>query len=228
MSGGFASMNRTVIGTSYLDDFTSNNGWVDNSGSYTYSGSGYLNLASNAGTISFDMQDSQAFGAGNNVSNEAFYLEFQVEINSESGADNENMYGFSDNQSNGYNTSQAWAGVSTLIGYAPSPGANGIFVESTASGNVPVAGQGTLAGYQQAVGNYYRYKIRRVSATVMTAEIWNDNKSSLLGTSGNHTILSSEGNDLRYCKCLTYDGSASNYVYRVHDLIIYNNVSEIP
>ena len=216
-----------VSRTSYTDDFSSNNGWVDNSGTYTYQ-SGFLQLNSNTGIIVLDLEDSDVFGTGNLLSNTENYFEYGFNIVSESGADNEQMNGFSTvNQTGGKTTSQAWLGTCSLIGYGVTPSANGMYIESTASGNVPVAGQGTQAAYDWSTGNF-RIKQRRLSATTCSVEIWNSDGTVLRATSGSHTILSSEGNNLKYCKFMVYAASASVYAITIPDIIINNGESTPP
>ena len=216
-----------VSRTSYTDDFSSDNGWVDNSGSYTYQ-SGFLQLNSNTGIIVLDLEDSDVFGTGNLLSNTENYFEYGFNIVSESGADNEQMNGFSTvNQTGGKTTSQAWLGTCSLIGYGVTPSANGMYIESTASGNVPVAGQGTQAARDWSTGNF-RIKQRRLSATTCSVEIWNSDGSSKLAESGSHTILSSEGNNLKYCKFMVYAASESVYAITIPDIIIKNGESTPP
>ncbi len=215
----------TVAGISYTTDFSSDDGWVG-TGTYSYSGSGYLQLTSNAGAIVIDLEDADVFGSGNLLSDTLHYTEYQFSVVSESGVDNEHMMGFSTvNQTGDRGTSQAWFGMSSLIGYSPAPSANGFYVESTASGNVPVAGQGTLASYQMAAGTTYMIKLRRLSATTASVEIYNTDGSTQHASSGSHTILSGEGNSLKYIKFLTY-AAASTYSYRILDLTVRSGVSE--
>ena len=217
-----------VSRTDYTDDFSTDNGWVDNSGTYTYQ-SGYLQLNSNTGIIVLDLEDSNVFGAGNLLSNTENYFEYGFNIISESGADNEQMNGFSTvDETGGKTTSQAWLGACSLIGYGVTPSANGMYIESTASGNVPVAGgSSSLAAYNWSTGNF-RIKQRRLSATTCSVEIWDSTGTVLRGTSGSHTILSSEGNDLKYCKFMVYAASASVYAIQIPDIIINNGASTPP
>tara|TARA_R110002167_G_scaffold21314_4_gene77673 strand:+ start:292 stop:972 length:681 start_codon:yes stop_codon:yes gene_type:complete len=215
-----------VVATdSYTTDFSSNDGWVG-TGTYSYNASGYLAMQHGTGAIVIDLEDADVFGTGNLLSNTKNYFEFAFDIKGESGADNEQMNGFSSaNQTADRNTSQAWFGCSSLIGYGVSPAANGMYVESTASGAVSVAGQGLLAAYNWSTGNF-RIKIRRLSATTCSVQIWNEAGDTKLGDSGTHTILSGEGNNLKYCKFLTYPAASSAYTIEVPDLIIRNGVSE--
>ena len=212
-----------VATDSYTTDFSSNDGWVG-TGTYSYSASGHLQLSSNAGAIVIDLEDSDVFGAGNLLSNTKNYFEYGYNF-SASGADNEQMNGFSTvNQTGGRTTSQAYFGCCSLLKYSD-PAQNGMYIEATSSGNVPVAGNGTLCQLNWANG-YYRIKQRRLSATTCSVQIWNEAGDTKLADSGTHTILSGEGNDLKYIKFLTYNGSASVYGVNITDLTVRNGVSE--
>lgn len=209
----------------YITDLSTNDGWAG-TGTYSYV-TNYLQLSSNAGAIVIDLEDADVFGTGNLLSDTTHYTEYQFRVVSVGGADNEHMMGFSTvNQTGGRTTSQAWFGMASLIGYAPSPAQNGMYVESTASGNVPVAGGGTKAAYQMVSSTTYMIKLRRLTSTTASVEIWNSAGTTQHATSGTHTILSTEGNSLKYIKFLTYNSASSSYSYQIHDITVRSGVSE--
>ena len=209
----------------YIDDFSTNNGWVSNAGqSNVVYQSNSLKL--NDPGVSVENQvvlDLQSV-IGKNASDNAWYLELEVQFSSASGADNEFMYGLSStDKDGGQQDAQDFLGAAVLINYSASQ--DGINVSNSLNTIVKPAASAGNAYYQLSTGVTYIFIIRRLSPTTAKVEIWNADKSTRLANGAEYTIDAGI-NNLRYFKFLNYPGASTNIAQICNKLTFYDGTSD--